>query len=68
MFDTMMLYGDFAEAQQSIVGGGYTGDTVQKIVEYIYTDESPIEQQGVSRVTIDDIVRKALTLVEGATY
>jgi hypothetical protein len=37
-----MLYGQFSEAEQSVVELGYTGDVLKEIVEYIHTDTALI--------------------------
>jgi hypothetical protein len=65
VFDTM-LFGDFAEASQSVVDIGYTGETLRDIVSYLYIDEAPILTRKES--SDEDSVRKVLCLMEGATY
>jgi hypothetical protein len=71
VFDSM-LYGDFAEAQQSIVDVGYNGNILEDVVKYIYTDEVPIddrEQPNIDNTAQDtSATRKMLSLMDGATY
>jgi hypothetical protein len=71
VFDSM-LYGDFVEAQQSIVNVGYTEETLRDVVNYIYTDELPIvdrEQPNIDNTAQDtSATRKMLALMDGATY
>jgi hypothetical protein len=65
VFDSM-LYGDFAEAHQSVVDVGYNGETLQDVVDYIYTDEVPIFDD--EQTSADDSAQKVLSLMDGATY
>jgi hypothetical protein len=65
VFDSM-LYGDFAEAQQSVVDVGYTEEALKGVVDYIYTDELPIVDN--EQPNDDETARKLLSLMDGATY
>jgi hypothetical protein len=60
-----MLYGDFAEANQSIVKLGYSMDVLKALVQYIYTDSADILK---SEAHDDGFVRTLLSLIDAATY
>jgi hypothetical protein len=57
-----MLYGDFCEASQSLVDVGYTGDVLQAIVDYIYTNTTTFFNQE----TFDEAF--VVALIDAATY
>jgi hypothetical protein len=60
-----MLYGDFAEAQQSVVNVGFTGNVLHSIVEYIHTNTlSFLESDNFDRA----FVRTTVSLIDAAKY
>jgi hypothetical protein len=71
VFDRM-LYGDFAEASKCVVDVGYSGDVLEEVIAYIYTDSAPILNEGSRQQSFDDkgdkAVRKVLGLMEAASF
>jgi hypothetical protein len=67
----VMLFGNFCEANNTIVQVGYTGKIIKALVEYIYTDESSLlEKARVDEHSRDgkDTARTIITLAMAALY
>jgi hypothetical protein len=64
-----MLYGDFAEAKQSVVDVQYSGEVLEAIVEYIYSDTATIlDSMNAFFDSKHKFVQTIVALMDAATY